>query len=272
MTQKKNETFKRAYKTALAALTVVVGVLFVVQVWRVFALGNRPFTVENISKYFSQIAFFVWLWIAATIVGGVLWLAFPSEKSSIVACVSPQVTLAKLKRRLPDTDGEGRKERSKRIAVWLACAAICIVCAVVALVYLTGEYAAKAQEGFFSEHGEAERLLRALPWILAAFGACIGALYYQSYSYKKEITLVKTQISENAKQGIKAVPVAEKAGLWDKLCGKMPFLKSKWFMIGVRAALGVLGLILIVVGINGGGMADVLEKAINICTQCIGLG
>ena len=43
-------------------------------------------------------------------------------------------------------------------------------------------------------------------------------------------------------------------------------------MIGVRAALGVLGLILIVVGINGGGMADVLEKAINICTQCIGLG
>lgn len=42
----------------------------------------------------------------------------------------------------------------------------------------------------------------------------------------------------------------------------------KW----VRSALLVLAAILIVVGIINGGMRDVLVKAINICSECIGLG
>ena len=39
-----------------------------------------------------------------------------------------------------------------------------------------------------------------------------------------------------------------------------------------RVAIGVVAVVLIVWGIANGGMADVLGKAINICTQCIGLG
>lgn len=41
---------------------------------------------------------------------------------------------------------------------------------------------------------------------------------------------------------------------------------------GVRGALLGIGIFCIVQGIMGGGMEAVLEKAINICTQCIGLG
>ena len=40
----------------------------------------------------------------------------------------------------------------------------------------------------------------------------------------------------------------------------------------VRIALYAAALVLIVLGINNGGMRDVLIKAINICTECIGLG
>ncbi|MBO4940102.1 MAG: thioredoxin [Clostridia bacterium] len=39
-----------------------------------------------------------------------------------------------------------------------------------------------------------------------------------------------------------------------------------------RIALAAVGVVLVVVGIFNGGMADVLEKAVQICTQCIGLG
>ncbi|MBQ7913291.1 MAG: hypothetical protein IJ308_06100 [Clostridia bacterium] len=42
-----------------------------------------------------------------------------------------------------------------------------------------------------------------------------------------------------------------------------------WIARGVLACAAV---VLIVVGICNGGMMDVLQKAINICTQCIGLG
>ena len=43
---------------------------------------------------------------------------------------------------------------------------------------------------------------------------------------------------------------------------------------GIEAALSVLGfaLVLIILGIFNGGMQDVVEKAIKICTECIGLG
>lgn len=43
-------------------------------------------------------------------------------------------------------------------------------------------------------------------------------------------------------------------------------------LTAIRAALLLLSLLLIGWGIRNGGMRDVLIKAINICTECIGLG
>lgn len=40
----------------------------------------------------------------------------------------------------------------------------------------------------------------------------------------------------------------------------------------LRGAVIVLAVLLIVLGIANGGLWDVLVKAINICTECIGLG
>ncbi|MCD8021743.1 MAG: procyclic acidic repetitive family protein [Lachnospiraceae bacterium] len=39
-----------------------------------------------------------------------------------------------------------------------------------------------------------------------------------------------------------------------------------------RLAIAVVAVIFLVIGVNNGGMRDVLVKAINICTECIGLG
>ncbi len=40
----------------------------------------------------------------------------------------------------------------------------------------------------------------------------------------------------------------------------------------LRIVLGIAGTALVLSGIRNGGMYDVLVKAINICTECIGLG
>ena len=40
----------------------------------------------------------------------------------------------------------------------------------------------------------------------------------------------------------------------------------------VRGAILMLAVVFIIVGIVNGGMADVLGKAVRICTECIGLG
>ena len=88
-----------------------------------------------------------------------------------------------------------------------------------------------------------------------------------------EIVAAKTQIAENAKQGVKMqLNVQNQSSLTQKLTNALPFLKTKAFLWSVRAVVGIVGVVFVIVGINGGGMDDVLEKAINICTQCIGLG
>lgn len=40
----------------------------------------------------------------------------------------------------------------------------------------------------------------------------------------------------------------------------------------LRTGLLVLALVLIVLGVLNGGLRDVLIKAANLCTECIGLG
>ena len=286
-TARKINTLKRIYEICLTALTIDVGLLFIVQVWALYSVGEKAFSRSSIANYFAPISPFVWLWLLAVVGAAVIWYIFPTSEKKCAAMISPKLTLTKLRGRLPQplltqsmqqsengaTEcSASKKESVKRIVVWGFCTLLCIACAIVATVYLTGEYALKAQTGFFASHGEAERILRALPWVFGGIFACIGACYYDEYSVKQEITLVKTEIAENAKKGIKAQSAQKKRTWFEKVSDKIPFLKSKWFMVSVRGAIGVAAVVLIVMGIDNGGMADVLEKAINICTQCIGLG
>lgn len=273
VTKTKGATLRRVYEICLAGLTVEVGLLFIWQVWSLFSTGDKAFSRASVAEYFAPIAPFVWLWIAAVVGAAVVWYIFPAPKRDMGAILDPKCTLKKLRRRLPE-GGErtqSKKQGALRAVVWGVCAALCIVCAVFAVVTLTGDIALKATEGFFAAHSEAERILRAMPWLLGGLCAFAAASYYDEYSAEKEISLVKAELVENAKKGIKATG-EPKPTLWERLCEKAPFFRSKWFMIAVRALVGAIAIVLIVVGIGNGGMADVLEKAINICTQCIGLG
>ncbi len=266
----KGYKIRRIYEICLAGLTIETGLLFIVQVWALFSMGEKAFSRASVATHFAPIAPFFFLWLAGILGGAVLWQIFPAQKSAVLPVIEPSVTLKKLSARLGE-DYQS-KHGKKRLIVAVACAIVAVACAVVATLYLTGNYEAKAQTGFFASHNEAERLLRATPWIIGLLCALAFASYYQSFSAQKEIALVKAEIVENAKKGVKMAKTQQKPTLWDKICAKMPFLQSKWFMFGVRAGLGVLAIVLIVIGITNGGMADVLEKAINICTQCIGLG
>ncbi|MDE6442344.1 MAG: thioredoxin [Clostridia bacterium] len=49
-------------------------------------------------------------------------------------------------------------------------------------------------------------------------------------------------------------------------------MHHKYFLLGVRIAVGVIAVSFIIAGICNGNMSRILEKAINICMECIGLG
>lgn len=277
MEEKKIQTTRLVYGICLSVLTVAVAVLFIVQIWSIFrAGGDAPYTVEIVSKKFSQIAVPFWLWLAAIVGGGVLSFVFPEEEETPKAFADMRKTLTRLKGRLPE-NAEGmvevKRENVVRAIVWGVAAALCVAATVVGLLYLFDKgYVGKFDTEFFKSHTEAEKLIKIFPWVFVALCVCAGALIYQSYSLKKELNAVKKMIAESAKKGEKLVQKEKEEGIFDKISAKLAFFGKEKSVLIIRLCLAAAGVALFVVGIFNGGMADVLTKAINICTQCIGLG
>ena len=277
MIDKKAQSVRVIYGICLAIMTAVVALLFIAQIWLLFrATDVEPYSVESVSMRFHKIAVPFWIWIAMVAGGGVLSWVFPEEEEKPKAFISVHTTLTRLKGRLPENDGgmvELKRENTLRNVVWGVCAVLLVVMtAVVVIFLLNGEYAAKFDTEFFKTHVEAEKLLKLSPLVLVVLCVCAGALIYQSYSLKKELALVKNAIAESAKRGEKPVKTEQKQTIWNKITAKFAFLKTKKAVLVTRLVVAVAGLTLLVVGVCGDGMQEVLTKAINICTQCIGLG
>ena len=85
----------------------------------------------------------------------------------------------------------------------------------------------------------------------------IFSKYYELYSVKRQMPFIKDLTA-----GQKTVTNAQ---IIDE--------KKELFTINIiRLAILAVSVAFIIVGVFNGGMRDVLIKAINICTECIGLG
>ncbi len=249
-------------RALLGVWTLLVGALFIVQVWRIF-LVDGAFTAQNVSAKFWEIAAFFFVWVLCICAVGVLEWIYP-QAEQVRAVVNRRLTLRKLKARLPENE-RGRYALTARFAAWCVFLLAAGVCAAMVAGYLLSPfYKQAASTGFFAEHGEAERLVRSLPYLFGAFALAVGVAYFEEYQLEKELSLIKTQIAENAKKGVVVRGVA--------MANKKDKAASGKTLLLARCIVGGVALVCIVSGICNGGMADVLGKAVNICTQCIGLG
>jgi hypothetical protein len=85
----------------------------------------------------------------------------------------------------------------------------------------------------------------------------LGARAICSVSISKELEITKKVLGVSKK-----TPSSEQKS--DKKC--------KILLNILRGVIVAVAVIFIAIGITNGGMADVLGKAIRICTECIGLG
>ena len=134
-----------------------------------------------------------------------------------------------------------RKKLQGVMTAWtlLVCAAICWS---VLSLYRAG-FIRHASSGpvqpIFTREETVARMRYLLPMILLWL---IGAVFIRKYNQKKRISVHPEK---------QRTPAA-----------------SGW----LRLSLFLLALVFIVLGILNGGLRDVLVKAIQICTECIGLG
>ena len=265
MSKKTAFLIRRIYGVVLSVALIVTGVLLMISCVNIYKSGPRPFTPESISAAFSKIAVFVWVTVGAVILGIILALLFPAEQGKPRVIRQKKATLRQLQSRL-NTDlcdaeclASIRKEEKRRTVLRISSVIACVLVSVPAAVYaLDLDHFILYQDGVDMLNASViSACLWVIPATLICLGICIAFSYLEEASLDRQISLVKGAI---AKTGAFA-PQDEPA--------KPTRPKLVWC---IRGAILLVALTFIVLGICNGGMADVLSKAINICTECIGLG
>ena len=259
-----NEKVRRIQKISgivLSALLVVVGILLIISCVSIYLIGNRPFTPENIGAAFARIQIPVYIVLVAVVAVVALHLVWPPEKEKAKGNINPRKLLATLTARLDRAACDEAsltaidKERDFRRVIWIAAAVSGTVAAVPAFVYLLNF-------AHFTDDLNNSVLAAALfiiPSLLVGGGLSIAAVYLTDASIKRQIEALKKAIASGARKASAPQTAEEKP-------------RRNWVVFGIRMAVLALAAAFLLAGIFGGGMADVLAKAINICTECIGLG
>ncbi len=140
-----------------------------------------------------------------------------------------------------------------------------MACGIAAAVYLLNR---SHFNGIKTNDAMFKMFINVAPWLVVAFGCCIGATLFEKYSLNREINALKALIADYKGNPVVAANVTENA-----VVAKIKsVLSSKYTVWGVRGAVAVFGVTFVILGIFNEGVRDVLIKAINICTECIGLG
>ncbi len=285
MTKDKQAKLCTIYTLVFALLTALVGALFILQTWSIYrSAPSGAYTRRNIAAHFKRIAPVVALWFAALVGNIALQIAFPDEPARPKAYQDVKGRLQTMRKNLPSDESslaeiaqaDRAGEKLSRIAAWSAFGVTLVAVVLTLTTLLKGFYLPLFKAEFFTAHGGAvNRLLLAVLLSLLALAAIYTAQKLIERSRKRRmaayVETLKRAKAESRPKGERAAPVDTQCKCKAKLSAFWNRYQAK-IVLGTKIAIGVVGIALVIVGVAGGGMKDVLLKAINICTQCIGLG
>lgn len=262
-----------AYNVFVSAMIVITGVLFAYECYLIYKSGSSPFTRESIAEAFSHISVVTYITISLVIAGAGLYIFMPENNEKLKGSRSPAVLVSTLSKRVNCDTLPGElaekilKERKLRKLISWARVVILILSTTLPLIYLLNPDNFPAESGKYN----AEILHGMLVYLAFLAPLAVYEVIYiivSDASLHREYELLKEAIKLSGVSNIEVeAPISKIAKIRD-------FLKDneKPITLGVRIAFVGCAVAFIVIGVFNGGMADVLNKAIKICTECIGLG
>ena len=273
-----NETTARkirlGYGIVLSIFTGVLAILFIIGVTDIYDGGAGKYSREIVAQHLKPLMIVMIVWILAIIGGYVLSVVLPSAQKQKKG-TSALTAVKRLKNKIPQGQSEEFLAEQKRyhrmelikIVIWSVCAVFALVGAIMIIVYL-------ATPANFSLAGDVHpntvivRMVRfVLPWVAASMLLFIGATLYERFTAKKELEIIKKLIVLG-----KGAPAAEESALIAKRDAALKVAGSWQVKLALRCALFAIAVVFIVIGALDGGFVETMTKAINICTECIGLG
>ena len=262
MSEKSKKLIYLIYGILQSMLLLICGSCLIAACLDIYDGGGGTFSREAVTAQFDRILLPVILCLGGVIVGCVLTLILPREPKKVKGGMMPSDAIRRMSVRVDwencptDLIAAQKKERVFRLVLRIMAGAVCVAVAIPSVLYLLNlSHFDDIGNGLTEDIVDAMRLV--LPAAAVGLSAWIVVTLACHFSEKRELAVVK--------DALKAAPVKEKVSLGTK--ESRPY--GVWI---VRGSVLLVAVVLIVLGIVNGGMEDVLQKAIRICTECIGLG
>lgn len=273
LSDKAKSIIRTAYNVLISLMLVALGILFAYQSYLIYKSGPSPFTRASIGEAFSRISAVVYVTLSLIILGAAIHIAIPKDKeklkgsrsaSVLVSTLAGRVDVDKLPMELSEKISRERKLRSVLYYVRIG---LIILESTLPLIYLLNPANFPAKSGEYNAeilHGMLLYLVFLAPLAIYEVVYVLirdASLHREHAALKEAVKLV----------GITDAPIEEPVS---KIARIRDFLveNKKPITLGVRIAFVGCAIGFIIAGVLNGGMEDVLNKAINICTECIGLG
>lgn len=248
MTKQNTNRILLIYNILLSASIVVAGVFLILGCLSIYFSGNG-YSRELVAQTFSKICIPIYICLALVVGSFIINAIIPSNTQTKTAKRYNQIFL-NLSANRDTNDTVTKIERVKKILKFSRVAVI-IVCSIAFLLYALNS-------SNFHQSDINGSMIKAMLWLLPCL---IISFSFAVFTHYYNINLTKKQI-----EILKALPKNETATETTKnKSNDKKILITK--IVIATVAVGVL-----IFGAVTGGFADVLTKAVNICTECIGLG
>ncbi len=271
----KAKSIRYFYGIFLSVFTAILGALFIAVAVGILSDGGwaqGAYTRDLVAERLFPVSIVFYIWIAAIIAGFVLSLVYP-YKEEPVKIPQEGATLRRLSARIPQGDGEKyeegmrclRDEHRNRLIAYIICAAICFACALASAIYLLQPANFK---GIAANEAMLKMMLWVLPCVAVALISCVWVTLYERNSHLREINALKRLMASYKGNPVIQADVRKNSAI----AAIKKFFSNKYTLIGIRAGVAAIAVTFVILGVFNGGARDVFIKAINICTECIGLG
>ena len=258
MTSNSIKRVHRIYSILLSIVIVIAGICLIVSCVDIYNSGKQPFSRESVANAFSKIAIPVYLCLFMTIIGFILDFILPSLSAKSPSSVSQSMLLENLQKKRddsqcgPDVSTAINIERKKRRLHSASRLVVLAIASIVFLVYATNE-------NNFHQSDINGSMIKAMyilvPCLLVSFVYSMYTVIANEKSMTAEIELLrKLPVKETTTTAESETCSCDK---------KLAVIKVAFLLIGIG---------FLIYGFVAGGTRDVLTKAVNICTECIGLG
>ena len=258
MTNKTTAWVHRTYGCLLCLSLLVAALCLMGACLGIYDSGNGEFSREIVAEAFSPIALPVYLCLLLALLGFPLHWFLPRETQKLKGAVHPEILLQRLhsKTNLSGCSEElqlavAREAASRKHNRMISLALLGATFLIFLVYVLTGDR--------FLLPDITTSMKQALWVLLPCLGATFGFSIYAQYSGIKSVA----RETELMKQAKKLSPAQDCAAV---------VVETHQNLAILRGAILLLAIAILLFGYCTGGTGDVLTKAINICTECVGLG